>query len=46
MSIQIPENMEELDKKIIGLLLGDVTVLSGGSGAGKSSWIECSIMML
>lgn len=37
----IPTGYKELDKKIIGLLLGDVTVLSGGSGAGKSSWVDC-----
>lgn len=37
----IPTGYKELDKKIIGLLLGDVTVLSGDSGAGKSSWIDC-----
>lgn len=37
----IPTGYKKLDKKIIGLLLGDVTVLSGGSGAGKSSWIDC-----
>lgn len=37
----IPTGYKELDKKTIGLLLGDVTVLSGGSGAGKSSWIDC-----
>lgn len=37
----IPTGYKELDKKIIGLSLGDVTVLSGGSGAGKSSWIDC-----
>ena len=37
----IPTGYKELDKKIIGLLLGDVTVLSGSSGAGKSSWIDC-----
>lgn len=37
----IPTGYKELDKRIIGLLLGDVTVLSGGSGAGKSSWIDC-----
>lgn len=39
--VAIPTGYKELDKKIIGLLLGDVTVLSGGSGAGKSSWIDC-----
>lgn len=39
--VSIPTGYKELDKKIIGLLLGDVTVLSGGSGAGKSSWIDC-----
>ena len=37
----IPTGYKELDKKIIGLLLGDVTVLSGGSGAGKRSRIDC-----
>lgn len=40
----IPTGYKELDKKIIGLLLGDVTVLSGGSGAGKSSWIDCVVL--
>lgn len=39
--VAIPTGYKELDKRIIGLLLGDVTVLSGGSGAGKSSWIDC-----
>jgi archaellum biogenesis ATPase FlaH len=34
----------ELDKKCGGLLLGDVTILSGISGAGKTSWLDCCIL--
>lgn len=40
----IPTGYKELDKKIIGLLMGDVTVLSGLSGSGKSSWIDCVVL--
>lgn len=39
--VAIPTGYKELDKKIIGLLMGDVTVLSGLSGSGKTSWIDC-----
>lgn len=42
--VTIPTGYIALDKKIMGLLLGDVTVLSGGSGAGKSSWLDCVIL--
>lgn len=34
----------ELDHKLSGLLLGDVTVLSGSSGAGKTSWLDCVLL--
>jgi len=39
--ISIPTGYTELDKKIIGLLLGDVSIVSGISGSGKTSWIDC-----
>lgn len=42
--IAIPTGYKELDKKIIGLLMGDVTVLSGLSGSGKTSWIDCVVL--
>lgn len=42
--VAIPTGYKELDKKIIGLLMGDVTVLSGLSGSGKSSWIDCVVL--
>ena len=39
--VHIPTGYTILDKKIIGLLLGDVTVMSGLSGSGKTSWLDC-----
>lgn len=42
--VAIPTGYKELDKKIIGLLMGDVTVLSGLSGSGKTSWIDCVVL--
>lgn len=39
--ISIPTGYEMLDKKIVGLMLGDISVLSGTSGSGKTSWIDC-----
>lgn len=39
--VAIPTGYEFLDKKIMGLMLGDITVLSGLSGTGKTSWIDC-----
>ena len=42
--VALPTGYIELDKKIMGLLLGDVTVLSGLSGAGKSSWLDCVML--
>ena len=40
----IPTGYNALDRKIMGLLLGDVTILSGLSGAGKTSWLDCIIL--
>ena len=42
--VAIPTGYKELDKKIIGLLMGDVTVLSGLSCSGKTSWIDCVVL--
>lgn len=39
--VAIPTGYELLDKKIMGLLLGDVTVISGLTGTGKTSWLDC-----
>jgi len=39
--ISIPTGFEALDKKIVGLLLGELSVLSGISGSGKTSWLDC-----
>lgn len=32
------------DKKMMGLLLGDITILSGISGSGKTSFVDCLIL--
>ena len=40
----IPTGYNSLDRKIMGLLLGDVSILSGLSGAGKTSWLDCIIL--
>lgn len=40
----LPTGYTELDRKIMGLLLGDVTILSGLSGSGKTSWLDCIIL--
>ena len=36
----IPTGCRDLDKKIQGLLLGEVSVLSGNNASGKSAWIN------
>ena len=38
--IHIPTGIEKLDNKIMGLALGDLTIISGLSGAGKTSLID------
>lgn len=40
----LPTGYTALDRKIMGLLLGDVTILSGLSGSGKTSWLDCIIL--
>ena len=40
----MPTGYNELDRKIMGLLLGDVSILSGLSGAGKTSWLDCIML--
>ena len=40
----MPTGYHELDRKIMGLLLGDVSILSGLSGAGKTSWLDCIML--
>lgn len=40
----IPLGIPLLDKKIVGLILGEVTVLSGSSGSGKTTFINHIIL--
>ena len=42
--VSIPTGITALDKKIIGLTLGDVTIISGGSGAGKTTLLDHIIL--
>lgn len=42
--IAIPTGYSHLDKAIRGLILGEVTILSGLNGSGKSSWLN-SVML-
>jgi archaellum biogenesis ATPase FlaH len=39
--LSIPTGYDELDKKLIGLFAGELTVLSGGNASGKTSWLNC-----
>jgi archaellum biogenesis ATPase FlaH len=39
--LSIPTGYHELDKKIIGLFAGELSVLSGGNASGKTSWLNC-----
>lgn len=39
--MSIPTGFHELDNKIVGLFAGDLTVLSGLSASGKTSWLDC-----
>ena len=42
--IAIPTGVIALDKKTMGLIMGDVTIISGISGAGKTSIIDYFIL--
>lgn len=37
----IPTGFAALDRSIMGLLLGDVSIVSGSNASGKSSWLNC-----
>ncbi len=39
--LAIPTGYELLDKKIIGLFAGELSILSGLSASGKTSWLGC-----
>lgn len=39
--LSIPTGYHELDKKIIGLFAGELTVVSGLNASGKTSWLNC-----
>ena len=39
--MSIPTGYTELDKKILGLFAGELTVLSGLNASGKTSWLDC-----
>lgn len=39
--LSIPTGYDELDRKIIGLFAGELSVLSGGNASGKTSWLNC-----
>ena len=39
--LSIPTGYHELDKKIIGLFAGELSVLSGLNASGKTSWLNC-----
>ena len=38
--VSIPSGVEKLDKKIMGFSLGDLTVFSGLSGSGKTTFLD------
>ena len=40
----IPIGIPDLDRKILGLILGEVTVMSGSSGAGKTTFLNHIIL--
>lgn len=42
--VTMPTGYTALDRKIKGLMVGDITVLSGLSGAGKTSWLDCVLL--
>lgn len=39
--LSMPTGYHELDKKIIGLFAGELTVVSGLNASGKTSWLNC-----
>lgn len=39
--LSIPTGYHELDKKLVGLFAGELSVLSGLNSSGKTSWLDC-----
>jgi archaellum biogenesis ATPase FlaH len=39
--LSIPTGYYELDKKIVGLFAGELSILSGLNASGKTSWLDC-----
>jgi hypothetical protein len=39
--LSIPTGYHELDKKIVGLFAGELTIISGLNASGKTSWLDC-----
>lgn len=39
--MSMPTGFHELDKKVVGLFAGELTVVSGLSASGKTSWLDC-----
>jgi archaellum biogenesis ATPase FlaH len=37
----IPTGHEGFDRKAMGFILGEITIVSGLNGSGKSSWLNC-----
>ena len=37
----IPTGYTELDKKIVGLYAGELSIISGSNSSGKTSWLDC-----
>lgn len=37
----IPTGHELFDRKALGLILGEISIVSGLNGSGKSSWLNC-----
>ena len=37
----IPTGHEKFDKKALGLILGEISIVSGLNASGKSSWLNC-----
>lgn len=42
--VAIPFGIPELDRKVLGLILGEVSVVSGSSGSGKTTFINHIIL--
>ena len=43
-AVAIPFGIPELDRKVLGLILGEVSIVSGSSGAGKTTFINHVIL--